>query len=95
MFDKREKLEEYFKKRGIDCKWIKEDEYGFSRHLIFQAKDTVCEIEWYTNYSTVIVDGVAHYWFDRIDDSNCYPMEGDWLEFKFGKEEHGLHIRIR
>lgn len=94
MFDKPEKLEEYFKSRGIDCKWIKHDIYGFSRHLIFQALDTVCEIEWYCNYSTIVVDGVANYWFNKIDDSNCYPKEGKWLEFKLGKEKGGLFIRV-
>ena len=95
MFDKQEKLEEYFKKRGIDCKWVNHDECGFSRHFIFTAKDTVCEIEWFTNYSTIIMDGVAHYWFNKIDDSNVYPHEGYWLEFNFGNEEHWLHVRIR
>ena len=95
MFDTKEKLEMYFKKHGIEYKWVRHDKYGFSRWLIFQAHNAVCEIEWFTNYSTIVVDGVAHYWFDRIDDSNTYPMEGDWLEFKLGKEEHGLHIRVK
>lgn len=95
MFDKPDKLEKYFKSRGIDCKWIKPNEYSFSRHLIFQAHDTVCEIAWYCNYSTIMVDGVAHYWFNKIDDSNTYPCVGEWLEFKFGNEEHGLHVRVK
>lgn len=95
MFDKQEKLVEFFEKHGIECKWTNHDKYGFSRHLIFTAKDAVCEIEWYTNYSTIILDGVAHYWFDKIDDSNTYPCEGDWLEFKLGNEEHGLHVRVK
>ena len=95
MFKDKDALFEYFRSRGIDCKWVKHDENGFSRHLIFQALDTVCEIEWYTNYSTLIIDGVANYWFNKIDDSNVYPREGEWLEFKFGREEHGLHVRVK
>ena len=95
MFDKKEKLEEYFKSRGIEYRWVKHDKYGFSRHMLFQAYDTVCEIEWFCNYSTIMVDGVAHYWFTMIDDSNCYPRPGEWLEFKIRNEEHGLHVRIK
>lgn len=95
MFSDKNDLENYFKSRGIDCRWVRHDKYGFSRHLQFVAKDTVCEIEWYYNYSTVIVDGVAHYWFDKINDENTYPHEGEWLEFIFGQEEHGLHIRVK
>lgn len=95
MFDAKEKLETYLKAHGLDYKWIKQDKYGFSRNLVFTAHDTVCEIEWFTNYSTIIIDGVAHYWFDRLDDSNTYPMAGEWLEFKLGQENHGLHLRIR
>ena len=95
MFDTKEKLENYLRKHGIVGAWINPDEFGFSRKFQFELFGTKVLIDWYTNYSTIRIGGIADYWFDRIDDINTYPVVGDWLVFKLGEKDKGLHLKIK
>ena len=64
--DTKEKLEEALSKVGIAGEWINPDEYGFSRLYKFNACGTEVIIEWYCNYSEIII-GSARMWFTHIN----------------------------
>lgn len=78
---------------GIKGRWINPDKYGFSRIYEFVINEQIIQIEWYVNYSTIMI-GNAHFWFDSILLNSAYPMQGEWIEFSF-KGEHPLHIKVK
>ena len=90
---KKEELENKLEKVGIKGQWINQNEDGFSRIYEFVIDEQTIQIEWYWNYSTIMI-GNAHFWFDSISLYSGYPMPGEWIEFSF-KGEHPLHIKIK
>ena len=89
----KNKLEEILESVGIKGEWIKPDEYGFSRTFQFELSEQVMQINWYCNYSTLII-GNAHFWFDRISTYSGYPYNGKWIEFSF-RNEHPIHLKVK
>ena len=89
----KEELVEKLAKVGINGKWINPDKYGFSRIFQFELNGQTIKIEWFCNYSTLII-GNAEFWFDRISTWSGYPMQGNWIEFLF-KNEHPLHLKVK
>ena len=89
----KEELVEKLAKVGIDGEWINPDEYGFSRIFQFELNGQIIKIEWFCNYSTLMI-GNAHFWFDRISTYSGYRMQGNWIEFSF-KNEHPLHLKVK
>lgn len=85
-------LEEKLASVGINGKWIKPDDVGFSRNFQFELNEQIIEIEWYWNISTLII-GNAHFWFDTIDNYSGYPRGGKWIEFSL-RGEHPLHLKV-
>ena len=88
----KEELVKKLAEVGINGEWIDEDEYGFSRLFQFELNGQHIQIEWYCNYSTIMI-GNVHFWFDRISAYSGYPRQGKWIEFSF-RNEHPLHLRI-
>lgn len=88
----KEELTEKLAKVGIDGEWINPDKYGFSRTFQFELDGQTIKIEWYCNYSTLMI-GNAHFWFDRICTYSVYPHTGEWIEFSF-RGEHPLHLKV-
>lgn len=88
----KEELVEKLDKVGINGEWINPDEYGFSRIFQFELNGQMLEIEWYCNYSTLMI-GNAHFWFDNISTYSGYPRRGEWIEFSF-RGEHPVHLRV-
>ena len=88
----QEKLEQALAKYGIKGEWINEDEYGFSRNYKFVLNNIEYFIEWYCNYSSIMV-GNAEFYFDSIVYSG-HCKQGNWLEFKFRGQEHGLMLNV-
>ena len=88
----KEELVEKLAKVGIDGEWINQDEYGFSRIFQFELNGQTLEIEWYCNYSTLMI-GNAHFWFDNISTYSGYPRHGDWIEFSF-RGENPVHLKV-
>ena len=93
MIDTKEKLEEALSGVGIVGEWIKPDKYGFSRFYKFNACGTEVIIEWYCNYSEIII-GSARIWFDSIRLYSGYPMAGEWIEFTF-RGNTPLHLKVK
>ena len=89
----KNKLEELLESVGIKGEWIKPDEYGFSRTFQFELNGQVIQIEWFCNYSTLII-GNARFWFDRISTCSSYPHSGEWIEFSF-RNEHPIHLKVK
>ena len=89
----KEELVEKLTKVGINGEWINPDKYGFSRTFQFELNGQIIKIEWFCNYSTLMI-GNAHFWFDRISTYSGYPMQGKWIEFSFGNE-HPLHLKVK
>ena len=89
----REELEEKLKKVGIYGEWVRPDKYGFSRIFQFDLNGQTIEIEWYCNYSTLMI-GNAHFWFDKISTYSGYPHHGEWIEFSF-RCEHPIHLKVK
>ena len=89
----KEGLVEKLAKVGINGEWIDEDKYRCSRLFQFELNGQHIQIEWYCNYSTIMIDN-AHFWFDRISTYSGYPMQGKWIEFSF-KNEHPLHLKVK
>ena len=88
----KEELVEKLAKVGIDGEWINPDEYGFSRIFQFELNGQTLEIEWYCNYSTLMI-GNAHFWFDNISTYSRYPRHGEWIEFSF-RGEHPVRLKV-
>ena len=88
----KEELVEKLAKVGIDGEWINPDEYDFSRIFQFELNGQPLEIEWYCNYSTLMI-GNAHVWFDNISTYSGYPRHGEWIEFSF-RGEHPVHLKV-
>ena len=88
----KEELAEKLAKVGINGEWINPDEYGFSRIFQFELNGQMLEIEWYCNYSTLMI-GNAHFWFDNISTYSGYPRRGEWIEFSF-MGEHPVHLKV-
>lgn len=91
--DTKTKLEETLAEVGIVGEWINPDKYGFSREYKFNACGTEVIIEWYSNYSEIII-GSARMWFTHIHPYSGYPMRGEWIEFTF-RVEHPLHLKVK
>lgn len=89
----KEELEKKLSSVGISGEWVDEDEYGFSRVFQFTIEDQIIKIEWYCNYSTLMI-GNAHFWFDRISTYSGYPDRGVWIEFSF-RGEHPVHLKVK
>ena len=89
----KEELVEKLAKVGINGEWINPDKYGFSRIFQFELNGQTIKIEWFCNYSTLII-GNAEFWFDRISTYSGYPAQGKWIEFSFGNE-HPLHLKVK
>ena len=89
----KEELVEKLAKVGINGEWINPDEYGFSRIFQFELNGQTIKIEWFCNYSTLII-GNAEFWFNRISTYSGYPAQGKWIEFSFGNE-HALHLNVK
>lgn len=84
-------LVEKLEKVGIKGEWVCPDEYGFSRLFQFEVDGQTMKIEWYCNYSTLMV-GNVHSFFDSITNSH-YPHKGKWIEFSFrGKAINYLKV---
>lgn len=91
----KEELEKTLAKVGVTGEWVEPDEYGFSRTFRFKALDQIIDIEWYCNYSTLII-GNAESWFTEIGTYSGYPRDGKWIEFKMGvKDTNPVHLRIK
>ena len=88
----QEELVEKLDRVGINGEWVNPDEYGFSRIFQFELNGQILEIEWYCNYSTLII-GNVHFWFDIINTWSGYPRHGKWIEFSF-KGEHPVHLKV-
>ena len=88
----KEELVEKLDKVGINGEWINPDEYGFSRIFQFELNGQMLEIEWYCNYSTLMI-GNAHFWFDNIRTYSGYTRRGEWIEFSF-RGEHPVHLKV-
>lgn len=88
----KEELVKKLAKVGINGEWINKDEYGFSRLFQFELNGQPIQIEWYCNYSTIMI-GNANFLFDRISTYSGYPRRGKWIEFSF-RNEHPLHLKI-
>lgn len=88
----KEELVEKLEKVGIKGEWINQDQYGFSRIYQFDLDNQTIQIEWYCNYSTLIIGNVRS-WFDNIRINSSYPEKGDWIEFSF-RDEHPIHIKV-
>ena len=89
----KEELVEKLAKVGINGEWINPDKYGFSRTFQFELNGQTIKIEWFCNYSTLMI-GNAEFWFDRISTWSGYPKQGKWIEFLFGNE-HPLHLKVK
>ena len=89
----KEELVEKLTKVGINGEWINPDKFGFSRIFQFELNGQIIKIEWFCNYSTLMI-GNAHFWFDRISTYSGYPMQGVWIEFSFGNEKP-LHLKVK
>lgn len=89
----KEELVNKLKQVGINGEWINRDEWGFSRLFQFKLGEQTIQIEWYWNYSTLIIENI-HFWFDKIRTSSCYPYQGKWIEFSF-RNESPLHLRVQ
>ena len=89
----KEELVEKLAKVGINGEWINPDKYGFSRIFQFELNGQTIKIEWFCNYSTLII-GNAEFWFDRISTYSGYPMQGEWIEFSY-RNEHPLHLKVK
>ena len=89
----KEELVKKLTEVGINGEWINSDKYGFSRTFQFELNGQIIKIEWFCNYSTLII-GNAHFWFDRISTYSGYPMQGVWIEFSFGNEQP-LHLKVK
>lgn len=88
----KEELVEKFEKVGIKGEWVNQDKYGFSRIYQFSLDNQIIQIEWYCNYSTLII-GNIRFWFDNIRTNSSYPENGKWIEFSF-RGEHPIHIKV-
>ncbi len=88
----QENLVEKLSKVGIKGEWINCDENGFSRIFEFKLGNQTIQIEWYCNYSTIMI-GNAYFWFDSILLHSGYPRQGKWIEFSF-RNEHPLHLKV-
>lgn len=86
-------LEKKLLKAGIKGDWVDPDEFGFSRTFQFEVNGQKMEIEWYCNYSTLMV-GNIHFWFDEIITNSTYLHRGEWIGFSF-RNEHPIHLRIK
>ena len=51
----QEELVNRLEKVGIKGQWINSDKYGFSRIYEFAINEQIIQIEWYANYSTVMI----------------------------------------
>ena len=89
----KEELVEKLAKVGINGEWVEPDKYGFSRIFQFELNGQTIKIEWFCNYSTLII-GNAEFWFERISTYSGYPAQGKWIEFSFGNE-HPLHLKVK
>ena len=90
--DTLEKLTEMLDKCNIQYERIKIDEVGFSRTFKCKSYESEFIIEWYKNYSTLMI-GDIHIWFNDISSYSGYPMHGTWVEF--GGMDSKIHIRVR
>ena len=89
----KEELVEKLTEVGINGEWINPDKYGFSWTFQFELNGQIIKIEWFCNYSTLII-GNAEFWFDRISTYSGYPMQGEWIEFSY-RNEHPLHLKVK
>mgnify|MGYP003535394298 CR=1 FL=1 len=80
----KEELVEKLSEVGINGEWINKDEYGFSRLFQFELNGQPIQIEWYCNYSTIMIGNSTY---------SGYPRQGKWIEFSF-RNEHPLHLMI-
>ena len=81
----QEELVNRLEKVDIKGQWINSDEFAINEQII--------QIEWYANYSTIMI-GNVHFWFDNILLHSSYPMQGEWIEFSL-RGEHPLHIKVK
>lgn len=86
----KEELVKKLSKAGIHGEWVRPNRYGFSRVFQFHIEGQLIEIEWYQNYSTLII-GNAHFFFDQINLNSSYPHVGRCIDFSF-RGEHSLHL---
>lgn len=77
---------------GIKGEWVWPDKYGFSRLFQFELDGKKIQIEWYCNYSILMI-GNVHFFFDRIITYTGYPHPGEWIGFSYRGEEP-LHLRV-
>ena len=68
----KEQLQDILESVGIKGEWVNQDEYGFSRIFQFEIDGQKFQIEWYCNYSTLMI-GNVHFWFDNINSNSGYP----------------------
>ena len=68
----KEQLQDILESVGIKGEWVNQDAYGFSRIFQFEIDGQKFQIEWYCNYSTLMI-GNVHFWFDNINSNSGYP----------------------
>lgn len=88
----KEELVKKLEKVELKGEWINQDQYGLSRIYQFDLDNQIIQIEWYCNYSTLII-GNVRFWFDNIRINSSYPEKGNWIEFSF-RDEHPIHIKV-
>lgn len=88
----KEELVEKLEKVGIKGEWINFDKYDFSRTYQFELDGQVIQIEWYCNYSNLMI-GNVHFFFDRIITYTGYPHPGEWIGFSYRGGEP-LYLRV-
>lgn len=91
LLDTQEKLQTMLDKCHIQYEKVKFDDVGFSRTYKCKAFETEFVIEWYTNYSTLMI-GDFHIWFNNLSDYSGYPYHGTWVEF--GGMGSKIHLRV-
>ena len=88
----REELSEKLEEVGIRGEWIMPDKHGFCRVFEFKIGEQLIKIDWYCNYSTLMI-GNVYFLFDSISTYSNYPHQGKWIDFSF-RNEHPLHLKV-
>lgn len=92
--DTQRKLVEALDRCGIEYEQIDFDEYGFSRTYKCHVLETGFIIEWFCNFSTIII-GNLEFWIDEIRTYSGYPKHGEWIEFSRQGKLIGVHLRVK
>ena len=89
-----EQIIAFLKGIGIKAELTNIDQYGFSRTIQFKVDNTDCEIIWFKNESTLMINHIVSFPFKSISKDDTYPNQGTWIEFKYDNEWASLRIKI-